>query len=74
MELSRSASAFVANKRLKMNQFKAGLNHTINERMLGSQYTSYVDLYDVAVNVERAIKERIDYFNELRGVKRKGNN
>ena len=35
------------------------------------QYTSYVDLYDTAVNVERAMKERNDHFNEQHGKKRK---
>jgi len=33
MELSRFAPAFVADERLKMNRFEAGLNPTIKERM-----------------------------------------
>ena len=74
MELSRFASAFVADERLKMNRFKTWLNPTIKERMSVRQCASYVDLYDTAVNVERAMKERNKYFNKQRGTKRKGDN
>ena len=74
MQLSQFAPAFVADERLKMNRFEAGLNSTIKERMPIRQYASYVDLYDAAVNVERAMKERSNYFNEQRGTKRKGDN
>jgi len=71
MKLSRFASVFVADERLKMNHFKAGLNPDIKERMSVRQYTFYVDLYDTVVNVERAMKERSNYFNEQCGIKRK---
>jgi len=64
MELSQFALAFVADDRLKINRFKAGLNPTIKERMSGGQYNSYVDLYDTVVHLERAMKERRSYFNE----------
>jgi len=64
MELSQFAPAFVADERLQMNSFVAVLNPTINERMSVREYTSYVDLYDTAVNVERAMKERNNYVNE----------
>ena len=64
IELSRFAPAFLADERLKMNRFEAELNPTIKERMSVRQYASYVDLYDTAVNVERAMKERSHYFNE----------
>jgi len=74
MELSRFSPAFVADKRQKMNRFKAGLNPTFKERMSARQYASYVDLYDTTVNVERAMKERSHYFNKQRGTKRKGDN
>jgi len=57
-----------------MNQFEAGLNPTKKERMSVRQYASYVDLYDTAVDVERAMKERSNYFNEQRGAKRKEDN
>jgi len=58
MELSHFPPTFVADERLKMNCFKAGLNPDIEERMSVCQYTSYVDMYDTVVNVERAMKER----------------
>jgi len=74
IKLSRFALAFVADERLKMNQFETRLNSTLKERMSVRQYASYVDLYDTAVNVERAMKERSNYFNEQRGIKRKGDN
>jgi len=57
MELSRFALAFVTNERLNMNRFEVGLNPTIKERMSVRQYTSYVNLYNTAVNGERAMKE-----------------
>ena len=74
MELSRFAPAFLADERLKMKRSEAELNPTINERMLVWQYTSYVDLYNTAVNVEWAMKEGSNYFNEQQGTKRKGDN
>ena len=49
MELSHFAPAFVADKRLKMNRFEAGLNPDIKERMSVRQYTSYVDLYNLSL-------------------------
>ena len=74
MELSHFSPVFVADERLKMNRFEAGLNPTIKERMSVQQYVSYVDLYDTKVNVERAMKEHSHYFSEQRGTKRKGDN
>jgi len=72
MKLSHFTPAFIADDRLQMNRFEVGLNPIIKERMSVCQYTSYMDLYDTAANIERAMKEMIDYFNEQRGVKRKG--
>ena len=71
MELSHFSLAFVADERLKMNRFKDGLNPSIKERMVVCQYTSYVDLYDTEVNMERVMKERNICFNEQRRIKRK---
>ena len=71
MELSHFAPAFVADERLKMNRFEVILNPNIKERMLVHQYTTYVDLYDTTVNVERVKKERSNYFNEQCRIKRK---
>ena len=73
-ELSRFAPTFVADERLQMNWFKAGLNLTIKERMSVHQYFSYVNLYDSTINAERTMKERSNYLNEQWGVKRKGDN
>ena len=44
MELLRFALAFIADERLKMNWFEAGLNPTIKERMSVHQYASNIDL------------------------------
>ena len=63
IELSLFAPTFVADERLKMNQFKAELNPTIKKRMSVCQYTSDLDLYDTEINVERAMRERSNYFN-----------
>jgi len=68
----RFCPAFVADERLKMNRFEAELNPNIKERMSVHHYTSYMNLYDTTVNVERAMKDRNNYFNEQRGIKRKG--
>ena len=57
-----------------MNRFEAGLKATIIERTSVRQYASYIDLYDTAVNIERAMKERSNHFNEQRGTKRKRDN
>ena len=72
MELSRYAPAFVINGKLKMNRFEAGLHPNIKEMMSVRQYTSYEDLYDTAVNMKRAMKEKNDYCNEQWGNKRMG--
>jgi len=64
MELSRFTPTFVADERLKMNRFEAGLNPASKERMSVRQYTTYVDLYNTAINMERAMKERNNHFNE----------
>jgi len=74
MELSRFGPSFVADERLKMKRFEAGLNPTIKERMSMRQYASHVDLYGTAVNVKRAMKGRNNYFNEQSGTKRKEDN
>jgi len=57
-----------------MNLFEARLNLTMKGRMSVCQYTSYVDLYDTVVKVERVMKERSNYFNKQRGIKRKEDN
>jgi len=74
IELSHFAPAFVADERLKMNRFEAWINLGIKERISVQQYTFYVDLYDIAVNVERVMRERSNYFNEQYRIKRRGVN
>ena len=71
MELFRFTSTFAADERLKMNCFEAELNPGIKERISMQQYASYMDLYNTAVNVEREMRERSNYFNEQCGIKRK---
>jgi len=72
MELFHFSPTFVTDERLKMNRFEAELNPKIKERMSVGQYTSCVDLCDTVVDVERGMKERNNYFNELHGIKQKG--
>jgi len=70
IELSYFTLAFVVDERLNMNWFEVGVNPAIKERMSVRQYTSYVDLYDTPINVERAIEERSNYSTssiELKG-------
>ena len=64
MKLSYFTPAFVADKRLKINRFEARLNPGIRERMSMRQYALSVHLYGIAINVERAMEERSNYFNE----------
>ena len=70
MELFRFSLAFVADEKLKMNYFEAGLNLNIKERLSVHQCTSYMDMCDTMVNVERVTKERSNYFNGQRRIKR----
>ena len=71
-ELSRFFPAYVANERLKMNQFRAGLNPGLKEKMAVRHYTLYEDMYDITVNVEKATKEKKEFYNEHRSMKRSG--
>ena len=64
IEPSRFAPAYVANEKLKMNYFEVGLNPNLKERMSVWQYISYEDMHDIAVNVERAMKEKNEFYNE----------
>ena len=72
MELSQIALAYVADERLKMNQFRAGLNPGLKEKMAVRHYTLYEDMYDITVNVEKATKEKKEFYNEQRGMKSSG--
>ena len=67
MKLTCFVHAFAANEKLKMNHFEARLNPNIKERMFVLQYICYDDLYDTAVNMERVMKEKKEYYRELWG-------
>jgi len=71
-ELSRFFPAYVANERLKMNLFRAKLNPELKEKIAVQHYTSYEDMYGTAVNVEKATKEKNEFYNEHRSMKRSG--
>ena len=71
-ELSCFTPAYVADEKLRMNHFEVRLNPSLKERMLVRHYTSYEDMYDTTVNVERAMKEKNEFYNEQRRVKRSG--
>jgi len=72
MKLSCFAPTYVADEKLKMNRFKAKLNPGIKEKMLVLDYTSYEDKYDTGVNIERATREKNEFYNEQQGMKRSG--
>ena len=61
MELSRFAPAFVANERLKMNQFEVGLNPAMKERMSVHLLRRPIRYH---CQHRGAMKERSNYFNE----------
>jgi len=63
MELSRFALAYVADEKLRMNQFEAGLNLSLKEWMSVRRYNLY-DMYDTVVNLKRAMRERNELYNE----------
>jgi len=72
IELSRFAPVYIADEKIKMNQFEAGLNLGIKEKMSVRHYTSYEDMYNTAVNVDRVIKKENEFYNEQRGMKMSG--
>ena len=72
MELSHFAPAYVADEKLRMNHFVAGVNRSPKEWTSIQYYASYKDMNDIAINVEKVMKERNELYNEQRGVKRSG--
>ena len=58
MELSYFAPAFIEDEKLKMNRFDARFNSNLKERKLARQYIYYEDVYNIVVNLERAMKEK----------------
>jgi len=72
IELSHFALAYIADEKLKMNRFEAKFNPGIKEKMSVRHYTSYENMYDTMVNIEKATKEKNEFYNEQRGMKRSG--
>jgi len=72
VELSRFTPTYVADEKLKMHLFKVELNPELKEKMLVRHETSHNNMYDTAVNVESATKEKNEFYNEQRGMKRRG--
>jgi len=64
MELLRFVPAHMAYEKLRMNRFQAGLNPSLKERMSVQHYTSYEDMCDATINLERAMNERNEFYNE----------
>ena len=64
MELSHFAAAYMANEILKMIQFEFELNHKLKVTMSVCPYSSYQEMYDTAINLERAHNEREAFFNK----------
>ena len=52
MELSRSASDFVATERMKMRRFEEGLAFYIRNQLTGQPVQTYQELYERAAEVE----------------------
>jgi len=63
-ELSHFAPAYVVDKRLKMNPFRDRLNLGLKEKMVVQHYALYEDMYNIAVNIKRATKEKNEFYNE----------
>jgi len=65
-------STYVADEKLKINWFEAGLNPGLKEKMSVWHYTSYEDMYNIVVNVERVTKENNKFYNEQQEMKTTG--
>jgi len=72
MKLSRFAHAYVADKKLRMNWFETKLNLGLKEQMSVRHYALFKNIYDTTVNVERAMKERTEFYNRQWGIKGSG--
>ncbi|XP_021721102.1 uncharacterized protein LOC110688368 [Chenopodium quinoa] len=55
MELSRFAPELVSTEQSRMNRFERGLHLKYQDRLSSQRFTSYQDMVDVAVNVERVV-------------------
>ena len=72
MQLSLFSPTYVGNEMLKINRLEVRFNPGIKEKMSVRHYTSYEDMHDTVVNVERATKEKNKFYNKQRGMKRSG--
>ncbi|XP_056691541.1 uncharacterized protein [Spinacia oleracea] len=55
MELSRFAPELVSTEQSRMNRFERGLHLKYQDRLATQRFTSYQDMVDIAVNVERVV-------------------
>ncbi|XP_021866012.1 uncharacterized protein [Spinacia oleracea] len=55
MELSRFAPELVSTEQSRMNHFERGLHLKYQDRLATQRFTSYQDMVDIAVNVERVV-------------------
>uniref|UniRef100_A0A803KRW7 RHOMBOID-like protein n=1 Tax=Chenopodium quinoa TaxID=63459 RepID=A0A803KRW7_CHEQI len=55
MELSRFAPELVSTEQSRMNRFERGLHLKYQDRLSSQRFTTYQDMVDVAVNVERVV-------------------
>ncbi|XP_057246903.1 uncharacterized protein LOC130589595 [Beta vulgaris subsp. vulgaris] len=61
-ELARFAPDLVSTDRQRMNRFEEGLNLDLQEKLAAHMSTSFQELYDRAINVERKSKLRKEIF------------
>ncbi|XP_048491590.1 uncharacterized protein LOC125492893 [Beta vulgaris subsp. vulgaris] len=61
-ELARFALDLVSTDRQRMNRFEEGLNLDLQEKLAAHMSTSFHELYDRAINVERKSKLRKEIF------------
>ncbi|XP_021834987.1 uncharacterized protein [Spinacia oleracea] len=66
-ELARFAPDLVTTDRQRMNRFEGGLNLEIRDRLSSSRITTFQELYDRAINVERIIKLREETYGKRKG-------
>ncbi|XP_021840846.2 uncharacterized protein [Spinacia oleracea] len=66
-ELARFAPDLVTTDRQRMNRFEGGLSIEIRDRLSSSRISTFQELYDRAINVERIIKLREETYGKRKG-------
>ncbi|XP_021841470.2 uncharacterized protein [Spinacia oleracea] len=66
-ELARFSPNLVTTDRQRMNRFEGGLNIEIRDRLSSSRISTFQELYDRAINVERIIKLREETYGKRKG-------